>query len=194
MAPRAGGGGGGAINEVKMSGKDKWYRPYTKSRGASGKSFNDHLPKEIKSALGKSLDEQFTETNQALTRNEQERQAKQKQKEQIEQRSEPKGKIRQALDSLRNLIEHKDDEIQEAEDRPGPLDTEKIQRLKYEQRSLEAENQAKRKQFLQAQKDAEQADKLQEEINKLTQRNRALDSTLNELKAKKKPPSNRSTN
>ena len=95
VAPRAGGGGGGAIIEVKMSGKDKWYRLYTKSRGASSKSFNNHLPKGIKSALGKSLDEQLNETNQALSRNEQELQAKQKQKEQIEQRSKPKGKIGQ---------------------------------------------------------------------------------------------------
>ena len=122
-----------------MSGKDKWYRLYTKSRGASSKSFNDHLPKEIKSALGKSLDEQFTETNQALSRNEQELQAKQKQKEQTEKRSESKGKIRQALDGLKNLIKHKGDEIQEAEDQRGPLDSEKIQRLKNEKRSLEAE-------------------------------------------------------
>ena len=89
------------------------------------------------------------------------------------------------MDGLCNLIKHKDDEIKEAEDRPGPLDTEKIQRLKNEKkRSLEAEHQAKQKQFLQAQKDAKQTDKLQEEINKLTQRNRALDNTLNELKAK----------
>ena len=185
VAPRAGRGGGGAIIEVKMSGKDKWYRLYTQSRGAFDKSFNEHLPKEIKSAFGKSLDEQFTEANQEFSGNEQELQAKQNQKQQLEQRSEPKGKIRQALNTLRNLIKHKGDEIQEAEDRPGPLDTEKIQRLKNEKRSLEAEHQAKRKQLAQAQKDAEQADTLQEEINKLTQRNRALDSTLNELKAKK---------
>ena len=185
VALRAGGGGGGAIIEVKMSGKDKWYRLYTKSRGGSSKSFNDHLPKEIKSALGKSLDEQFNETNQELSRNRQEKQSKEKQKAQLQQRSKPPGKIRQAMDGLSNLIKHKEDDIQETEDRPGPLDTEKIQRLKNEMRSLEAEHQAKQKQFLQAQKDAKQANKLQEEINKLTQRNRALDSTLNELKAKK---------
>ena len=84
VAPRAGGGGGGAIIEVKMSGKDKWYRLYTQSRGASGKSFNESLPKEIKTALGKSLDEQFNDTNAALEEKQKELQAKQKQKQQLE--------------------------------------------------------------------------------------------------------------
>ena len=65
VAPRAGGGGGGAIIAVKMSGKDKWYRLYTQSRGASGKSFNESLPKEIKNALGKSLDDKIDDTNAA---------------------------------------------------------------------------------------------------------------------------------
>ena len=41
IAPRAGGGGGGAILEVSMRGKDKWYPLYTKSRGDVDKSFSD---------------------------------------------------------------------------------------------------------------------------------------------------------
>ena len=47
VAPRAGGGGGGAILEIAMKGKDKWYRLYTQSRGDVDKSFNTSLPKEI---------------------------------------------------------------------------------------------------------------------------------------------------
>ena len=78
VAPRAGGGGGGPIIEVKMSGKDKWYRLYTKTRGASSKSLNDHLPKEIKNALGKSLDKQFNDTNAALEEKQKELAAKAK--------------------------------------------------------------------------------------------------------------------
>ena len=66
VAPKAGEGGGGAVIEVAMKGKDKWYRLYTKSSGDVYKSFNESLPKEIKTALGKSLDEQFTDTNAAL--------------------------------------------------------------------------------------------------------------------------------
>ena len=78
VAPRVGGGGGGgAIIEVKMSGKDKWYRLYTQSRGASGTSFNESLPKEIKNALGKSLDEDIDDTNAVLEEKQKELQAKQ---------------------------------------------------------------------------------------------------------------------
>ena len=51
-----------------------------KIKGDTKRTFNQNLPKEIKSALGKSVDGQFSETNQALSRNEQELQAKQKQK------------------------------------------------------------------------------------------------------------------
>ena len=50
--PRAGGGGGGAILEVSMRAKDKWYALYTKSSGVTEKTFNKSLPKEIKNALG----------------------------------------------------------------------------------------------------------------------------------------------
>ena len=130
VAPRAGEGGGGAIIEVKMSGKDKWYRLYTKTRGASSKSFNDYFPKEIKSALGKSLDEEFTETNQALSRNEQERQAKQKQKEQIEPRAGEEQKLIRDMGAIRNRIKDDADQIRELEDAHGPLDTEKKKGLR----------------------------------------------------------------
>ena len=40
-----------AILEVKMKHKEKWYPLYTKKRGDTEKTFNNRLPKEIKSAL-----------------------------------------------------------------------------------------------------------------------------------------------
>ena len=40
-----------AILEVKMKHKEKWYPLHTKKRGDTGKTFNNRLPKEIKSAL-----------------------------------------------------------------------------------------------------------------------------------------------
>ena len=40
-----------AILEVKMKHKDKWYPLYTKKRRDTEKTFNNTLPKEIKSAL-----------------------------------------------------------------------------------------------------------------------------------------------
>ena len=43
---------GGAILEVSMRGKDKWYALYTKSLGDTEKTFNQSLPKEIQNALG----------------------------------------------------------------------------------------------------------------------------------------------
>ena len=134
VAPRAGGGGGGAIIEVKMSGKDKWYRLYTKTRGASSKSFNDHLPKEIKNAYGKSLVEQFNDTNTLLDRNQKKLAEKQKQLEQVEQGAGEAQKLHRDLDAIRNRIKDDDDRIRELEDAHGSLDTEEIQRLKDEKR------------------------------------------------------------
>ena len=43
---------GGAILEVSMRGKDKWYALYTKSLGDTEKTFNKSIPKEIQNALG----------------------------------------------------------------------------------------------------------------------------------------------
>ena len=56
--PRAGGGGGGAILEVSMRAKDKWYALYTKSLGDTEKTFNKSIPKEIQNALGIPLAQQ----------------------------------------------------------------------------------------------------------------------------------------
>ena len=185
VAPRAGGGGGGAIIEVKMSGKDKWYRLYTQKRGASSKSFNDHLPKEIQNALGKSLDEQFNDTNTLLDRNQKELAEKQKQLEQVEQRAAESQKLHRDLDAMRNRIKDDDDRIRELEDAHGPLDTEEIQRLKDEKRALESDHQSKRRQLSQLQENAKQADKLQKEIDKLMLDNRGLAERLDELRTKK---------
>ena len=185
VAPRAGRGGGGAIIGVKMSGKDKWYRLYTKMRGDSSKSFNDHLPKEIKNALGKSLDEQFNDTNTLLDRNQKELAAKQKQTEQVEQRAGEAQKLHRDLDAMRNRIKDDDDRIRELEDAHRPLDTEEIQRLKDEKRALESDHQSKRQQLSQLQKNAKQADKIQKEINKLMLDNRGLAERLDKLRTKK---------
>ena len=108
----------------------------TKSRGASSKSFNDHLPKEIQNALGKSLDEQFNDTNTLLDRNQKELAEKQKQLEQVEQSAAESQKLRRDMDAITNRIKDDDDRIRELEDAHGPLDTEKIQRLKNERGRL----------------------------------------------------------
>ena len=48
----------GAILEVSMRAKDKWYPLYTKSLGDTEKTFNTSIPKEIQKALGKTLTQQ----------------------------------------------------------------------------------------------------------------------------------------
>ena len=53
-APRS----GGAILEVSMREKDKWYALYTKSLGDTKKTFNTSIPKEIQNALGIPLTQQ----------------------------------------------------------------------------------------------------------------------------------------
>ena len=45
------GRGTGAIIEIKMRNKTKWYPFYTKSKGDTEKTFNTNLPKEIQAAL-----------------------------------------------------------------------------------------------------------------------------------------------
>ena len=183
-APRAGSGGGEVI-EVSMKGKDTWYRLYTQKRGASSKSFKESLPKEIKNALGKSLDEQFNDTNAALEEKQKELAEKQKQLEQVEQRAAESQKLRRDMDAITNRIKDDDDRIRELEDTHGSVNTEEIQRLKAEKRALESDHQSKRQQLSQLQKNAKQADKIQKEIDKLMLDNRGLAERVNELRAKK---------
>ena len=144
VAPRAGGSGGGAIIEVAMKGKDKWYPLYTKSRGDVKKSFNESLPKEIKTALGKSLDEQFNATNAALQEKENELAAKRKQLEQAEQRANESQKLKRGMDAITEQIKDIDAQMQQLEDEHGPLTEDAIQKLKDDKRKLEGDKQTKR--------------------------------------------------
>ena len=184
-APKAGWGDGGAIIEVSMRAKDKWYPIFTKSRGDVAKSFNESLPKEIKIALGKSLDEQFDDTNTALKTKQQELAKKQKQLEQEEQRAAESQKLRRDMDALTNQIRDKDARIRELEDTHGPLDTEAIQKLKDEKKTLEGEKRSKDKELAQLRKLAKQDDKIRTEVDKLVRERRELETRKNELAAKK---------
>ena len=138
-APRS----GGAILEVSMKEKDKWYPLYTKNRGDVAKSFNQSLPKEIQTALGKSLTEKFDDTNASLQAKQNELAEKQKQLEQEEQRAAESQKLRRDMDALANQIRDKDARMRELEDTHGPLNEEAIQRLKDEKKALEGEKQSK---------------------------------------------------
>ena len=177
-APRS----GGAILEVSMRSKDKWYPLLTKSHGDVAKSFNESLPKEIQTALGKSLDEQFGATNTALQEKQNELDEKQKQLEQDEQRAAESQKLRREMDALTNQIRDKDARIRELEDtHGGSIDTEAIQRLKDEKRTLEGEKRSKDKELAQLRK---QYDKIRTEVDKLRREKRELETRKNELAGK----------
>ena len=185
-APRAGGGGGGAIIEVSMRAKDKWYPLFTKSRGDDSKTFNQSLPKEIQTALGKSINELFDDTNTALQTKQQELAEKQKQLEQEEQRAAESQKLRRDMDALTNQIRDKDARMRELEDtHGGSIDTEAIQRLKDEKKTLEGEKRSKDKELAQLRKLAKQYDKIRTEVDKLVRERRELETRKNELAAKK---------
>ena len=184
-APRAGGGGGGAIIEVSMKDKDKWYPLYTKSRGDVAKSFNESLPKEIQTALGKSINELFDDTNTALQAKQHELAEKQNQLEQAEQRAAESQKLRRDMDALTNQIRDKDARMRELEDTHGPLNTEAIQRLKDEKKTLEGEKRSKDQELTQLRKLAKQDDKIRTEVDKIMRERRELETRKNELAAKK---------
>ena len=183
--PRAGGGGGGAIIEVSMRGKNKWYSLFTKSRGDESKTFNQSLPKEIQTALGKSLNELFDDTNAALQTKQNELAEKQKQLEQTEQRAAQSQNIRRDMDALTNQIRDAEAKIQELEDTHGPLNKEAIQRLKDKKKALEGKKQSKQQELAKIQKLAKQDDKIRPEIDQLMRETRGLETRKNELAAKK---------
>ena len=183
--PRAGGGGGGAIIEVSMKEKNKWYPLFTKSRGYVAKTFNESLPKEIKTALGESLTEQFDDTNAALQEKQNELAEKQKELEQSEQRAAQSQKLRRDMDALTNQIRDKNVRMRELEDTHGPLNTEAIQRLKDEKKTLEGEKRSKDQELAQLRKLAKQDDKIRTEVDKIMRERRELETRKNELAAKK---------
>ena len=176
---------GGAIIEVSMRNKDKWYSLYTKRRGNFTKSFNEKLPKEIQKALGKSLDERFNDTNAALQEKQNELDEKQKQLEQKEHRAAESQKLRRDMDALTNQIRDNDARMREMEDAHGSLNKEAIQRLKDEKKALEGEKQSKDKALAQLRKLAKQSDKIRTEVDKLVREKRELENRKNELAAKK---------
>ena len=184
---RAGeGGGSGAIIEVSMRAKDKWYPIFTKNRGDVAKSFNESLPKEIKTALGKSINELFDDTNTELQEKQNELDEKQKQLEQEEQRAAKLQKLRRAMDALTNQIRDKDARIRELEDiHGGSIDKESIQKLEDEKKTLEGEKRFKDKELAQLRKLAKQDDKIRTEVDKLVHEMRELETHKNELAAKK---------
>ena len=153
------------VIEVKYHTSDKWYRLFTKSKGNDQKTLNTALPKQISQALGKSTTESINETNTTLKTLEQQEKTEEKQLRQTQSAAEEAQRLKQEMSAIRNRIQEGDNQIQELENAHGPLDSDAIQKLKDEKRNLEKEHQIKRKELNTLAKTADQARKLQQEIN-----------------------------
>ena len=195
-APRSGQGRGGAVIELSMKGRNKWYRFYTKSLGDTEATFNEHLPQEIKNALGKTRAElraeaeaaaeaELISTNAALARKNQELAEKQAQLKRAAERAAESQKLKRDMDALTNQIKDVDAQIQQLEDEHGPLNEEAIQKLKDDKRKWEGEKQTKRQELSQLQKLAKQADEIRKDVDQLMRDKGKLEARSNELRAKK---------
>ena len=145
---------------------------------------NPDLPQEIKTLLGKSIEEQIKDFKQLKAKKEAALVAKQKQKKQLEQNTDEIHELNRNIASLTNEIRDVDEQKREMEEAHGPMNTEAIQKLKYEKRALEAKKKTIQQQISQQQKDMSQYNKIQAEVEQLTHDTRELDQHLNELRAK----------
>ena len=161
------------------------YPLYTKSHGDDEKTLNVGLPKRIKAALGKSLTDEVNETNKVLQTYQAQEEAQRKDLQRVQTRAEEAQRLRREMDVIRGRFKDYKDRIQELEDTNGKLDSEAIQKLKDEKRKLEADHQAKLKQLDSLNKEAKQAQQIQQDINKIQLSKGATARRLGQLKAKK---------
>ena len=188
-APRAG-KGGGQIIEVKLRKNTAWHRLMTKSAGDTDKTLNQSLSPAIKEALGVTMqpdavDAMMTEANKALQEQQTKEAAQLKALNQAHAKAEEAQRLRRELEALRGRNKDVEDRIQQLEDTQGPLDKEAIQKLKDEKKQLAADHQAKRKQLDALAKATQQAQKLQQDINKTRLSKAETERRLGQLKAQK---------
>ena len=145
---------------------------------------NPDLPQEIKTLLGKSIEEQIKDFKQLKAKKKAALVAKQKQKKQLEQNTDEIHELNRNIASLTNEIRDVDEQKRELEEAHGPINTEAIQKLKDEKRALEAKKKTIQQQISQQQKDMSQYNKIQAEVEQLTHDTRELDQHLNKLRAK----------
>ena len=176
---------GGAVIEVRYRTSDKWYRLFTQSKGNVQKTLNTGLPKQISLALGKSTTESINETNAALETLQQQEKEEEKQLRQTQSAAEEAQRLRQEMNAIRNRMQDTANQIQEIKNAQDPVDSDVIQKLKDEKRKLEKEHQTKRKELNTLAKTADQARKLQQELNKTRLRKEETERHLGELKARK---------
>ena len=105
--------------------------------------------------------------------------------QQAETKAAEAQRLRREMDAIRGRTKDVTDRMQELEDTQGPLDKDAIQKLKDEKRKLATEHQAKRKQLDALAKAAQQAQKLQQDINKTLLSKGETERRLGQLKAQK---------
>ena len=89
------------------------------------------------------------------------------------------------MEAIRGRTKDAEDRIQQLEDTQGPLNKDVIQNLKDEKRKLAADHQAKRKQLDALAEAAQQAKKLQQDINKTRLSKMETERRLGRLKGQK---------
>ena len=182
---------GGHIFEVKYHTSDTWYPLYTKSPGDLAKTLNTSLPKRIKDALVKSksrtddVDDAIDKTNAALQDLQKQEETQRNELQKAGQKAAEAQRLRREMDDIRGRTTDVENHIQELEDTQGPLDETAIQKLKDEKRKLESDHKAKRKQLDAVAKAAQQARKLQQDINKTILSKGETERRLGKLKGQK---------
>ena len=182
---------GGVFIEIKYHTAEDttWVPLYTKSRGDTEKTFNATLPKRVKEALFgvyyDKVDAAIHKTNAALQDFQKQEAAQLKALHQVETKAAEAQRLRREMEVTRGRTKDVADRMQELEDTQGPLDKDAIQKLKDKKRKLAADHQAKRKQLDALAKAAQQAQKLQQDINKTRLSKGETERRLGQLKAQK---------
>ena len=167
---------------IKMAGSTRAYWLFEPALFGRRWRENPDLPQEIKTYLGKSIEEQIKDFKQLESEKEATRAAKQKQDKQLEQMADEKQKLSRKVESLTNQIRDLEEHKRELGAVHGSLDTEAIQKLKDEKRALEGEKKNIQQQISQLQKEIIDYNTKQEEVNQLRHETEELSQHRNELR------------
>ena len=167
---------------VRMKGIGKKAYPlYTTRRGTDIQQLNPNLTQEIRKALGESTLDQAAALQRERDMNIQRIAQLTNTKDQLNARAEFLEELKKDLERLRTRIRAFEEEIRWIEDNAGPLDEERIQRLKDEKALLEEEHQKVREQYDQAYAQGQRVLHIQREIRDLWNDNEALETQINKL-------------
>ena len=167
---------------VRMKGVGKKAYPlYTTRRGTNIQQLNPNLTQEIRKALGESTLDQAAALQRERDENIQRIEQLTNTKDQLNAKAEEVEELKKDLEKLRTRIRAFEEEIRWIEDNAGPLDEERIQRLKDEKALLEEEHQKVKEQYDQAYAQGQRVLHIQREIRTLRNDNEDLETQINKL-------------